>query len=58
MDEKKKEHADRNCPKKCLNCDFRKIITHGVLPYNFCVKLNVSFCGEEPDGFLNCTKLN
>ncbi len=41
-DEDKKAYADRKCPKKCLNCEHRKIITHGVLPYNFCKKLNVS----------------
>ena len=42
----------------CLNCEHRKIITHGVLPYNFCKKLNVSFTKNGPDDFLNCTKLN
>lgn len=55
---KKKAYADRNGLKKCLNCEHRKIITHGVLPYNFCKKLNVSFTKNEPDDFLNCTKLN
>lgn len=58
MIKNKKKYADKHSPKKCLNCEYREIIVHGVLPYNFCEKLNVSFCGEEPDDFLNCEKLN
>ena len=56
-DEDKKAYADRKCPKKCLNCEHRKIITHGVLPYNFCKKLNVSFTKNEPDDFFELYKV-
>lgn len=43
-----------NCPKKCINCEYRKVIKHYIVPYNFCTKLNVSFCGGEPNSFFNC----
>ena len=52
----KKDYADKICPKKCKNCDFRKVMTHSVIPYNFCTKLNVSFSKGDPDSFLNCSK--
>lgn len=49
-----KNNADSKCPKKCKNCTSRKIITHSVMPYNFCTKLNKSFCGSEPEKFFKC----
>ncbi len=52
----KKDNVDSKCPKKCIGCDCRKIVTHSVVPYNFCTKLNASFCGREPDDFFNCGK--
>ena len=51
-----KNDADNKCPEKCKNCTERKIITHGVVPYNFCTKLNKSFCGGEPKKFFECGK--
>lgn len=51
---KKKDRADNRCKKKCKNCEHRVVYTHSVVPYNFCKKLNVSFCGDEPESFLNC----
>lgn len=43
-------------PKKCKECCHHKILTHSILPYNFCTKLNISFNGSEADEFLNCEK--
>ena len=53
-----KKNVNNKCPKKCINCEYRKVITHSVVPYNFCTKLNVSFCGGEPKEFLNCGRWN
>lgn len=50
----KKDNVNSKCPKKCRNCDCRKVITHSVVPYNFCTKLNASFSGGEPNKFFNC----
>ena len=52
----KKNKVDNKCPKKCKDCEYRKIITHYVVPYNFCTKLNVSFSGGEPKEFFECGK--
>ena len=49
-----KKNVNNKCPKKCIDCEYRKVITHYVAPYNFCTKLNASFCGGEPKEFFNC----
>ena len=49
-------YVNKKCPKKCVDCECRKVITHYVVPYNFCTKLNVSFCGGESKEFFNCGK--
>lgn len=38
---------------KCKNCQNRKVF-HCILDYNFCIKLNKSFCRNEPSSFFNC----
>lgn len=43
-------------PQKCKGCEYYKIYTHGVVPYQFCLKLHTSFSGGEPEDFLNCGK--
>lgn len=48
----KNNNVDDKCPKKCKDCEYRKIIMHSVVPYNFCTKLNALFCGGEPGSFL------
>ena len=42
-------------PEKCEKCEHRKVI-HGVRDYNFCEKMNLSFCGAEPESFFDCDK--
>ncbi len=51
-----KDSVDNKCPKKCVGCEYRQIITCGVVPYNFCSKLGVSFSGGEPNKFFSCGK--
>ena len=51
-----KDNIDNKCPNKCINCDCRKVLTHYIVPYNFCTKLNASFSGGEPSKFFNCGK--
>lgn len=49
-----RKNIDNKCPKKCKECVHRKVITSYIVQYNFCTKLNVSFCGGEPNSFFNC----
>lgn len=54
----KKNKVDVKLPTKCKSCDCRKVVAVSAVPYNFCSKLNASFCGYEPIKFFNCGKLN
>lgn len=44
------------CPKKCYACIHHKVLNHGVKPYNYCTKIDKSFCGDEPKEFFDCNK--